>query len=71
MGVRMSGLPSWASTEPSSYSTMECTMLCGCTTTCTCSGVVSKSQQASMTSRPLFIMVAESTDIFRPMTQFG
>ncbi|MNT52153.1 hypothetical protein D3C72_1891640 [compost metagenome] len=29
------------------------------------------SQCASMTSRPLFIMVAESTEILRPMTQLG
>ena len=36
IGVRMSGLPSWASIDPSTYSTIECTMLCGCTTTSTC-----------------------------------
>ena len=36
IGVRMSGLPSCASIEPSMYSTSECTMLCGCTTTSTC-----------------------------------
>src|SRR5918993_104461 len=29
IGVRMSGLPSCASIEPSTYSTSECTMLCG------------------------------------------
>jgi len=29
IGVRISGLPNWASTEPSRYSTIECTMLCG------------------------------------------
>ena len=36
IGVRMSGLPSCASIEPSTYSTSECTMLCGWTTTSTC-----------------------------------
>ena len=33
--------------------------------------VVLNSQQASITSSPLFIMVAESTEILRPITQFG
>ena len=36
MGVLMSGAPSCASSEPSAYSTSECTRLCGCTTTSTC-----------------------------------
>ena len=35
------------------------------------SGGASKSQCASITSSPLFIIVAESTEILRPMTQFG
>ena len=34
-------------------------------------GGASNSQRASITSRPLFIMVAESTEILRPITQFG
>src|SRR6185312_11646545 len=71
MGVRMSGFESCASTDPSSYSTMEWITLWGCTTTSTCSGPVPNNQQASITSRPLFIMVAESTDILRPMFQVG
>ncbi len=33
MGVRMSGEPSWARTDPSTYSTRECTTLCRCITT--------------------------------------
>ena len=33
IGMRMSGLPSCASTEPSTYSTSECMMLCGWITT--------------------------------------
>ncbi len=33
MGVRMSGDPSCASTDPSTYSTRECTTLCRCMTT--------------------------------------
>ena len=71
MGVRMSGLPSWARIEPSTYSTIECTMLCGCTTTSTRAGSMPNSRQASMSSRPLFIRVAESTEILRPMLQRG
>jgi len=71
MGVRMSAWPSSASTEPSTYCTSECTTLCGWTTTSTCSGAAANSQQASMTSRPLFIIVAESTEILRPMAQLG
>ena len=57
--------------EPSTYSTSECTMLCGWITTSIARGATSNSQRASITSRPLFIMVAESTEILRPMTQFG
>ena len=53
------------------YSTIECTMLCGWTTTCTWSGRTSKSQRASMISSPLFISVAESTVIFAPIFQVG
>ena len=71
IGVRMSGLPSWARIEPSTYSTSECTMLCGCTTTSTCAGSIPNSRQASMSSRPLFISVAESTEILRPIFQRG
>ena len=36
-----------------------------------CSGGAPNSQCASITSRPLFIMVAESTEILRPITQLG
>ena len=71
IGVRMSGLPSWARIEPSTYSTSECTMLCGCTTTSTRSGSIPNSRQASISSSPLFISVAESTEILRPMRQRG
>ncbi len=39
-GTRMSGLLNWASTEPSSNSTSECTMLCGWMTTLTRSGPI-------------------------------
>src|SRR5262245_52342989 len=35
IGMPMSATPSCASTEPSMYSTMECTIDCGCITTCT------------------------------------
>ena len=46
-------------------------MLCGWISTSILSGARSNSQRASITSRPLFIMVAESTEILRPMLQFG
>ena len=67
----MSATPSWAMTEPSTYSTMEWMMDCGCTTTCTCSAGRPKSQRASMTSSPLFMSVAESTVILAPIFHVG
>ena len=50
---------------------MEWTMLCGWTSTLIRSGGMPKSQRASITSRPLFMSVAESMVIFLPMLQFG
>ena len=61
MGSRMSGGLAWASVEPSTNSTMECTTDCGWTTTSIRSNGTSNSRCASMTSRPLFISVAELT----------
>ena len=58
-------------TEPSSYSTMEWMMLCGCTTTQMSSTLTSKSHLASMTSSPLLTRVAESIVTLLPMSQFG
>ena len=46
-------------------------MLCGWMTTSICSGGTPNSQCASITSRPLFISVAESTLILRPIFQVG
>ncbi len=57
--------------DPSTYSTSECTVDCGCTVTRTLSGGTSKSRQASMISSPLFSMVAESIVIRRPITHVG
>ena len=71
MGIDMSGMPSWAMTEPSMYSTIEWTMLCGWITTSMRSGGMSKSQCASITSRPLFIRVDESIVILLPIFQVG
>ena len=71
MGRPMSGTPSWAMTVPSSSSTIECTTLSGWMSTWISSGVTPNRCMASMNSRPLFIMVAESTLIFAPMLQFG
>ena len=67
----MSGMPSWASTEPSTYSTIEWTMLCGWTMTDTCAVGKSNNQRASMTSNPLFISVAESIVILSPIFHVG
>ena len=41
-------------------------MLCGCTTTSMASGAASNRKCASITSSPLFIRVAESTEICAP-----
>ena len=71
MGVRMSGAPSWARNEPSAYSTSECTRLCGWTTTLTWDSGSPKRSVASITSSPLFMSVAESTEILRPIFHFG
>ena len=67
----MSGVDNWAMIDPSTYSTIECTTLCGCTTTWTRGISMSKSQRASIISRPLLKSVAESMVILRPMTHDG
>ena len=71
MGRRMSGVPSWAFTEPSANCTMEWMTDWGCTTTSICEGLTSKSHLASITSKPLFIIEAESMVILAPMSQLG
>ena len=71
IGSFMSGGLSWAITEPSLYSTIECTIDCGWITTAIWSAVRSNSHRASMISRALFIKVAESTVIFGPIAQVG
>ena len=67
----MSGGESCAITLPSTNSTIEWTTLSGWITTSTCSGSSWNSQRASMTSRALFIRVAESIVIFGPICQVG
>ena len=71
MGSRMSVGPSWAMIDPSRSSTIECTTDCGWITTSICPGPTPNSQRASITSRPLFISVAESMVIFRPIRHVG
>ncbi len=71
IGRRMSVTPNCARIEPSTISTIECTTDCGCTTTSMRSAGIPKSQRASMTSSPLFISVAESIVILRPIRQVG
>ena len=46
-------------------------MDCGCTSTCIFSAGTPNSHFASITSKPLFIMLAESMVIFAPMSQLG
>ena len=67
----MSGVDNWAMIEPSTYSTIEWTTLCGCTTTWTRGISMSKSHRASIISKPLLNSVAESMVILRPMTHEG
>ncbi len=57
--------------DPSVSSTIECTTDCGWITTSMASGAAPNSQCASITSRPLFISVAESIVIFRPICHVG
>ena len=67
----MSEMPSWATTEPSMYSTIEWTTDSGWTTMSIRLGSMPKSQCASITSSPLFISVAESMVILSPIDQLG
>ena len=60
-----------AITAPSVYSTIECTIDWGWTTTSMRSKGMSKSSWASITSSPLFIKVDESTVIFGPIDHVG
>jgi len=71
MGMRISVAQSCAITLPSLYSTIACTVDCGWTTTSISLGAKPNSQQASITSNPLFISVAESMVILGPIFQVG
>ena len=67
----MVGRPSWATTAPSTNSTIEWMSCCGWTTTSMRSKGMSKSRCASMTSRPLLTRVAELVVITRPHREVG
>ena len=69
--MRMSVTPSCASTVPSTSSTIEWITDCGWTSTSILAASTPKSQRASITSRPLFMRVAESIVILGPMRQVG
>ena len=69
--MRMSGGPRWASIAPSASCTSPCTSDCGCTTTSIRSYGVPNRWWASISSRPLFISVAESIVILPPIAQVG
>ena len=67
----MSGGLAFAIVAPSVYSTIECTIDWGCTTTSMRSRPTPNSRWASITSRPLFTSVAEFIVIDGPMFQVG
>src|SRR6266699_6969559 len=67
----MSGRPSCAFREPSTNSTREWTALCGWTTTEICLRGRPNRWCASISSRPLFIRVAESTVTLGPIDHRG
>ena len=71
MGSCMSVTDSCASRLPSTNSTMEWMVLCGCTSTPTWLAGMSNSRHASMTSKPLFINVAESMVMRLPIFHVG
>ncbi len=73
IGTRISGTPNWAGTAPSSYSRRECTRLSPMDDDIdlTGRGDRTNNHRAWMSSRPLFIMVAESMVILAPIFQFG
>src|SRR5271154_4947013 len=71
MGMRMSVGPSCARIEPSTNSTMEWMVDWGWMTTWILSRSVPKSHLASITSKPLFMRVAESIVILWPIFQLG
>ena len=67
----MSGGEHWASVEPSTNCTIECTIDCGCTTTSIRSRSTPYSRCASSSSSPLLTRVAQLVVITRPMSQVG
>src|SRR5215210_439180 len=71
MGSLMSGSAACSTTEPSSKSAPPCTTDWRCTTTRTSSNGTPNRWCASITSSPLFIMVAESMVILGPIRHVG
>ena len=71
IGIFMSATPKFAIICPSINSTIECTKPSGWMSTSICSGSRSNNHFASIISSPLFMSVAESTDIFLPMDHMG
>ena len=71
IGTSIVGRPSWATTAPSTNSTIEWISCCGCTTTSIRSKGTSKSRCASITSSPLLTRVAELVVITLPIAKLG
>ena len=67
----MSGGDACAIVDPSTNSTIECTIDCGCTTTSISAYGTPKSRCASITSSPLLTSVAEFVVTTRPMSHVG
>ena len=67
----MLGLDICASADPSLNSSIECMMLCLCIIISNSSGSKEKRYFASINSKHLLTKVAESIDIFAPISQLG
>ncbi|HTE62229.1 MAG TPA: hypothetical protein VK631_17885 [Solirubrobacteraceae bacterium] len=67
----MSGGLAWAIVDPSTNSTIECTIDCGCTVTSIRSYGTSNRRCASMISSPLLTSVEELVVTTSPMFQVG
>src|SRR5699024_8151828 len=71
IGRRMSGGLACAMVDPSRKVTIECTTDCGCTTTSIRSAATPNNNCASISSSPLFTMVAELMVTTGPMSHVG
>ena len=71
IGSFIEGGDACAMVAPSANVTIECTMDCGWTVTSILSGSTSNNKDASMSSRPLFTIVAEFNEFIIPIAHVG